>query len=101
MPAGDWFWPPNFESTADTVAPGARVHAGAVAFRMNSPDQTVFVDRQTCRASDFQRQHDRLIETALALPRRVQRNRHNQISFSQRRAFLSPTQCFKQPARHV
>ena len=55
-----------------------------------------FVARASSRA-----RHYRLIETSLAFARRVQRNRNDQISFSQRRALLRLPQCFKQPTRHV
>lgn len=72
----------------NTLAAGDGIHAGAMALGVNMSDEAVLVERQITQACEFAREQRGLIEAALTLAFRMQRNGDDQVSGVERLAAL-------------
>ena len=77
---GDRLSVANREGISDAFAAGARIHAGAVASRLNPTHDAVFIERQVAEAREFASEHSSLVETALAFASGMKRNSDDQVS---------------------
>ena len=76
------------EGFADAFASGLRVHACAVAFCVQSADETPFVEGEMGQAGEGLSECCCLIKAALALALRVKRDGHDTRRALERRALL-------------
>jgi len=76
------------EGLSDTLAARLRVHARAMAFRMNAADDAVLVKRQATQVGEFASKQQSLVEAAFTFAFRVQRNGDDQVGAIERVALL-------------
>lgn len=91
----------NRESAFDAVAPRLGIHARAMAFGVRVTDDAMLVEWQAAQSRQLTRQHQRLIEAALAFAIGMQWNWNDNFRVVQRVALLCLEHQRSQTVRYV